>query len=71
MTMYEELEQEVLENWKKMQERMTLAVKKMDDLHNQEIRAYIEKAVADIARKCGVEQSEVWQEMNYWSKDKG
>lgn len=28
-------------------------------IHNQEIRAYIEKAVADIARKCGVEQSEV------------
>ena len=50
---------------------MTLAVKEMDDLHNQEIRAYIEKAVADIARKCGVEQSEVWAEMNYWSKDKG
>ena len=37
-------------------------------IHNQEIRAYIEKAVADIARKCGVEQSEVWAEMNYWSK---
>ena len=71
MTTYEELEQKALENWKKMQERMTLAVKEMDDLHNQEIRAYIEKAVADIARKCGVEQSEVWAEMNYWSKDKG
>ena len=71
MKTYEELEQEVLENWKKMQERMTFAVKEMDDLHNQEIRAYIEKAVADIARKCGVEQSEVWAEMNYWSKDKG
>ena len=40
-------------------------------IHNQEIRAYIEKAVADIARKCGVEHSEVWAEMNYWSKDKG
>ena len=71
MTTYEELEQKALENWKKMQERMTSAVKEMDDLHNQEIRAYIEKAVADIARKCGVEQSEVWAEMNYWSKDKG
>ena len=71
MTTYEELEQKALENWKKMQERMTLAVKKMDDLHNQEIRAYIEKAVADIARKCGIEQSEVWAEMSYWSKDKG
>ena len=71
MTTYEELEQKALENLKKMQERMTLAVKEMDDLHNQEIRAYIEKAVADIARKCGVEQSEVWAEMNYWSKDKG
>ena len=54
-----------------MQERMTLAVKEMDDLHNQEISTYIEKAVADIARKCGVEQSEVWAEMSYWSKDKG
>lgn len=71
MTTYEELEQKALENWKKMQERISLAVKEMDDLHNQEIRAYIEKAVADIARKCGVEQSEVWAEMNYWSKDKG
>ena len=71
MATYEELKQEALENWKKMQERMRLAVKEMDDLHNQEVRAYIEKAVADIARKCGVEQSEVWAEMCYWSKDKG
>ena len=45
-------------------------IKKKTKEYNHEIKAYIEKAVADIARKCGTDQSEVWQEMNYWSRDK-
>lgn len=71
MTIYEELEKEAMERWNKMLQHINKVIEKEDAMHDQEIRAYIEKAVADIARKCGVEQSEVWSEMNYWSKDKG
>lgn len=68
---YEELERQAMEKWDKMHQHIIKFNENMDASRNQEIRAYIEKAVADIARKCGVDQSEVWAEMNYWSKDKG
>lgn len=57
-------------NWDKMLQQVIKFNENMDASHDQEIRAYIEKAVADIARKCGVDQSEVWAEMEYWSRDK-
>ena len=68
---YEELEQQTMENWEKMHKRIIAFNENMDASHDQEIKAYIEKAVADIARKCGVDQAEVWAEMEYWSRDKG
>ena len=35
----------------------------------KEIRAYLERSVADIARKCGCTQDDVWQRMytlSFW-----
>lgn len=50
---------------------MKRVVEQMDASRDQEIKGYIFRAVADIARKCGVDQSEVWAEMEYWSRSKG
>ena len=46
---------------------MRSRVEAEDAMHNQEIKAYIDKAVADIARKCGVSQNEVWSEIKFSS----
>ena len=67
---YEELEQEAMKRWADMQGFMKRCVEAEDAMHDQDIKAYIEKAVADIARKCGVNQVEVWVEMEYWSRSK-
>lgn len=67
---YEELERQAIGRWKEMQNDIRLFLEFQDSTRNQEIKAYIEKAVADIARKCGTDQDEVWLEMNYWSNYK-
>lgn len=66
----QELERHAIEEWTKMQKHIKAVVEAEDAARNQEIRACIEKSVADIARKCGTTQDEVWEEMNYWSNRK-
>lgn len=68
---FETLEKLAMEKWKNMQEFMNRCVEAEDASHDQEIKGYLFRAVTDIARKCGVSESEVWAEVEYWSRDKG
>ena len=67
---FQELEQQAMEKWTRRVDWVKRCLEAEDARHNQEIREYIEKAVADIARKCGICQDEVWKEVNYWSNRK-
>lgn len=67
---FKEAKDKALKNLEKFSKICQQRVERENDIHNQEIKSYIEKAVADIARKCGVNQDEVWAEMEYWSRSK-
>lgn len=70
MYTYEELQAEAMKAWEKMSNYWKERNEREDALHDQEIKGYLFRAVADIARKCGVTESEVWYEVEYWSRDK-
>lgn len=68
---FKEAKEQAMAKFEERANYMKRVVEQMDASRDQEIKGYIFRAVADIARKCGVDQSEVWAEMEYWSRSKG
>ena len=67
---FEATKEDAMKAWEKMRKQQKEISECEDACHNQEIKGYLYRAIADIARKCGVSQSEVWAEVEYWSRDK-
>lgn len=59
-----------MEDFRRMAHHCQQRVEREDAMHDQEIKAYIDKAVAHIARQCGTDQATVWAELEYWSRSK-
>lgn len=64
----EEIKAEAMKRFEQRAEVIKTYVESEKARHNQEIREYIDKAVTDIARKCGMKEDEIWEEVKFWSR---